>query len=124
MLFNLRPWHMDDLDNLVKYANNEAIAKFMTNQFPHPYAIENGKKFIEFATKDNPVHIFAIDISKKMQNSDTGWQSPFGAMESLQRQLAKWLILDLQPTISTVYLPGHLEPILHHKKCLKKPALF
>jgi RimJ/RimL family protein N-acetyltransferase len=54
---------MDDLDSLVKYANNAAIAKFMTNQFPHPYAIENGKRFIEFATKDNPVHIFAIDIN-------------------------------------------------------------
>ena len=54
---------MDDLDCLVRNANNFNIAKFMTNEFPHPYTNENGKAFIEFATKDNPIHIFAIDIN-------------------------------------------------------------
>jgi len=61
--FKLRPWKLEDLDSLVKHANNISIAKFMTDGFPHPYTIENGKAFISFATKDTPVHIFAIDVN-------------------------------------------------------------
>jgi [ribosomal protein S5]-alanine N-acetyltransferase len=62
MNFTLRPWNINDLDSLVKYANNKEIAKNMTDQFPHPYTIENGKAFIEYATKGSPPNIFAIDI--------------------------------------------------------------
>lgn len=62
MNFTLRPWNMDDLESLVRYANNYEIAKFMTDMFPHPYTSENGKAFITYATGDNPLHIFAIDI--------------------------------------------------------------
>ena len=58
----LRPWRMEDLNNLVKYANNWNVAKNLTDKFPFPYTINDGKAFIEFATKDEPIHIFAIDI--------------------------------------------------------------
>jgi len=58
----LRPWSMDDLNSLVKYANDIEISKNLTNKFPYPYTKENGTNFINFATKDNPIHIFAIDI--------------------------------------------------------------
>ena len=63
MDFKLRPWNINDLDSLVKYANNPNIAKYLTDGFPYPYTIENGKKFIESATSHDPVHIFAIDIN-------------------------------------------------------------
>jgi ribosomal-protein-alanine N-acetyltransferase len=63
MIYKLRPWEISDLESLVRYANNPNIAKFLTDAFPHPYTIENGKAFIEFANKDNPIHIFAIEIN-------------------------------------------------------------
>lgn len=63
MDFTLRPWSMDDLDSLVKNANNFNIAKFMTNGFPHPYNAENGKMFITFANQDATKHILAIDVA-------------------------------------------------------------
>lgn len=63
MQFSLRPWNINDLSSLVKYANNNNIAKFMTNKFPHPYTEEAGKNFIAFATADTPIHIFAIEIN-------------------------------------------------------------
>lgn len=63
MNFTLRPWTHNDIDSLVKFANNQQIAKFMTDQFPHPYTHEKGKAFIEFATQNSPVNIFAIDIN-------------------------------------------------------------
>ncbi|HEX5625978.1 MAG TPA: GNAT family N-acetyltransferase, partial [Saprospiraceae bacterium] len=62
MEFTLRPWNLKDLESLVRYANNASIAKFMTEAFPHPYTIEAGRKFIAFATQDDPIHIFAIDV--------------------------------------------------------------
>ena len=62
MNFKLRPWDISDLDSLVKYANNWKIAKNMTDGFPFPYSESNGKTFIEFATKDSPINLFAIDI--------------------------------------------------------------
>ena len=63
MHFTLRPFTINDLDSLVKYANNPKIAANMTDKFPHPYTKENGKNFIEFATKNTPTNIFAIDIN-------------------------------------------------------------
>jgi RimJ/RimL family protein N-acetyltransferase len=63
MNFILRPWSINDLDSLVANANNFNIAKFMTNGFPHPYTKGNGKAFIQLATKDDPVHLFAIDVN-------------------------------------------------------------
>lgn len=65
MNFTLRPWNINDLESLVKNANNPNIAKFMTDGFPHPYTKEKGISFIEMATKDNPIHIFAIEIDGK-----------------------------------------------------------
>jgi len=63
MEFKLREWNLNDIDSLVKYANNYKIAANLTDQFPHPYNIENGKAFIQMATKDIPTSIFAIEIN-------------------------------------------------------------
>ena len=39
----LRRWHMDDLETLVSIANNQNIAQYMADVFPHPYSEEKGK---------------------------------------------------------------------------------
>lgn len=58
----LRPWQPSDLDNLVSFANNPNIARYLTDAFPYPYTRATGEGFIAFANKGNPVHIFAIDV--------------------------------------------------------------
>ena len=63
MNFTLRPFRESDLTSLVKYANNYNIAKFLTNQFPHPYTEEDGRKFISGLLNNNPTNVFAIDIA-------------------------------------------------------------
>ncbi len=63
MDFILRPWVISDLSSLVKHANNIKIARFLTDGFPYPYSSDAGKKFIENSIKDEPVHIFAIDVN-------------------------------------------------------------
>jgi RimJ/RimL family protein N-acetyltransferase len=62
MEFKIRPWNLSDLDSLVKYANNWNVAKNLADRFPHPYTENDGKAFIWFATSDNPIHNFAIDV--------------------------------------------------------------
>jgi len=62
MDFLLRPWNINDLQSVVKYANNANIAKNMTDMFAHPYTEENGKLFIAFATKNSPINVFAIEV--------------------------------------------------------------
>jgi len=63
MNFTLRPFRDSDLASLVKYANNYNIAKFLTNQFPHPYTEEDGRKFISNVANNDPVNVFAIEIN-------------------------------------------------------------
>jgi [ribosomal protein S5]-alanine N-acetyltransferase len=59
----LRPWRIEDLPNLVQYANNYKVAKNLTNRFPHPYGEEDGKAFINMATSIAPISIMAITIN-------------------------------------------------------------
>ncbi len=63
MDFKLRPWSLNDLDSLVSNANNYNIARFMTDGFPHPYTRQHGIDFIAMATKDDPIHIFAVEVN-------------------------------------------------------------
>ena len=57
----IRPWKISDKPNLVKYANNWKVAKNLIDKFPFPYHEEDAESYIEFANKDIPVHLFAID---------------------------------------------------------------
>jgi [ribosomal protein S5]-alanine N-acetyltransferase len=61
--FTLRPWHISDLDNLVKHADNLKISRYLSDVFIHPYTEECGKNFIAFATADNGNRIFCIDVN-------------------------------------------------------------
>jgi len=59
----LRKWNESDLDNLVKYANNSNVAKWLTNGFPHPYTYKDGKAYLSMIANDNPAKVFAIDVN-------------------------------------------------------------
>ena len=63
MEFKLRAWRDTDLESLVKYANNPNIAGNLTNAFPHPYTVENGQAFIQYARSADPLSIFAIELN-------------------------------------------------------------
>lgn len=89
MNFTLRPWTPNDLKSLVKYANNYNISKNMTDQFPHPYGAENGKAFIDFATKDAPIHIFAIDVEGEAVGGIG--VHPQGDVQRKNAELGYWL---------------------------------
>lgn len=58
--FKLRRWRTDDLESLVKYADNWNVAKNLTDKFPHPYTHKDGLQYLDFATKAE--NIFAIEL--------------------------------------------------------------
>lgn len=62
MQHSLRPWRLTDLDDLVTFANNPNVAKFLTDKFPNPYTMEAGEKFIANAISKVPASIFAIEV--------------------------------------------------------------
>ena len=62
MEFKLRPWHANDLTDLVHFANNRKIANNLTDAFPHPYKEKHGIDFIKMAANDRPTLIFAIEV--------------------------------------------------------------
>ncbi len=65
MNFTLRSWKLDDLGSLLENANNQAIARNLMDQFPHPYSEENGLRFIGMASSLEPQTILAIDVEGK-----------------------------------------------------------
>ncbi|MFO7977115.1 MAG: GNAT family protein [Bacteroidales bacterium] len=69
MDYKLRPWKMDDLDSLVRYANNRNISRFLTDRFPHPYTDEDARNFIEMATSESHGNIFAIEVQGEAAGS-------------------------------------------------------
>ncbi len=63
MNFTLRPLSINDLESLMKYADNPKIANNLTNVFPSPYTEESGRWFIDFASSHDPIRIMAIDVA-------------------------------------------------------------
>lgn len=89
MDFTLRKWTIDDLESLVKYANNRNVAKFLTDVFPHPYTIEDGKTYIEMVIGNYPLNIFAIDIDGKAVGSIGIF--PLSDVHKSNAELGYWL---------------------------------
>lgn len=58
----LRSWKKNDLENLVLYANNHKISRFLMDVFPHPYTKKDGEDFIARVTKSEPRQVLAIDL--------------------------------------------------------------
>lgn len=57
---SLRFWVTQDIQALVKYANNRNVSINMRDGFPYPYTLENAENFISSVSKQNPVTFYAI----------------------------------------------------------------
>lgn len=69
MEFQLRKWRASDFKDVVKHANNYNVARFLTDQFPHPYTEEDGRSYISMIADDDPPQVFAIDINGEAAGS-------------------------------------------------------
>ena len=46
MDFILRPWRREDVEDVLRYANNEKIARNLRNIFPYPYIRTDAENFV------------------------------------------------------------------------------
>jgi RimJ/RimL family protein N-acetyltransferase len=60
--FILRPWRMDDLDALVRHANDEQVSRAVGDRYPYPYTREDGLKFLAGEVVDLDQPVFAIEV--------------------------------------------------------------
>jgi RimJ/RimL family protein N-acetyltransferase len=58
----LRYWKPDDAKSLAFHANNKIIADNLRDAFPHPYTIEDAKKWIEMILNKKDSIILAVEI--------------------------------------------------------------
>ncbi|MBK7383911.1 MAG: GNAT family N-acetyltransferase [Flavobacteriales bacterium] len=61
--FELRPFRMEDLFSLVKYANDPFVADRLTDAFPHPYTEAHGRAFLERVIGASPTTHRAIVVN-------------------------------------------------------------
>ena len=58
--YQIREFQSNDVEALVKYANNYEVSKFLRDAFPYPYKKENAVDWIEQIKKNNLALTFAV----------------------------------------------------------------
>src|SRR5262245_53405266 len=58
----VRSWRESDAESLARHANDRRIARNLRDRFPHPYGLDDARRFIEHATSADPETVFAIEV--------------------------------------------------------------
>lgn len=58
----LRSWHSDDLDDLLRHADDAEVVRGLSHRFPHPYTRADGEAFLAGQVVDLRDPVFAIEI--------------------------------------------------------------
>ena len=59
----VRNWRRDDLDALLRYANNPKIAANLRDQFPHPYTRRDGIDYLNYVRACDVPMAFAVELN-------------------------------------------------------------
>jgi [ribosomal protein S5]-alanine N-acetyltransferase len=66
----LRPWEIEDADQLAVIANNKNVSDNLRDGFPNPYSLEDAYKWLDMVIPINePPRYFAIIHDKKLAGS-------------------------------------------------------
>lgn len=58
----VRSWRWNDLDSIVRHANNRNVWINLRNRFPYPYTSIDARRWLQSATEDKPEVNFAIAV--------------------------------------------------------------
>jgi ribosomal-protein-alanine N-acetyltransferase len=64
-LCSVRRWTADDVDALVRHADNLNVARQLRDRFPHPYTRANAIAFLKHATAGDPPTTLAIEVDRQ-----------------------------------------------------------
>ena len=60
--FTIRDWRHGDEESLARHANNPKIWRNVRDHFPHPYTLDDARRWIEKTTTETASTNFAIDV--------------------------------------------------------------
>ena len=85
----IRSFGTEDLESLVKYANNRNVWLGLRDLFPHPYTVENGLAWLARVKQDDPASNFAIaSVDEVIGGIGLGLQAD---VHRLSAELGYWL---------------------------------
>lgn len=58
----LRPWRADDLEALVRHADDPDVSRNLRDRFPSPYTEDDARGWIELASGADPVTNVAVEV--------------------------------------------------------------
>jgi RimJ/RimL family protein N-acetyltransferase len=58
----VRPWRLNDIDTLVRHANDFEVARQLRDRFPYPYTRHDGHAFLKHATATADPANLAIEV--------------------------------------------------------------
>ena len=59
----VRPWTAEDLESLVRHADNPRVSAHLRDIFPYPYTLDDGRRFLAFAAAQTPPTALAIEVA-------------------------------------------------------------
>lgn len=87
--FALRRWRRDDLDALLRHADDVAVVRGLSDRFPHPYTRADGEAFLAGQVIDFNNPVFAIEIDGEACG---GIGARFGQLDRARTaELGYWL---------------------------------
>lgn len=59
---SVRSWEWRDLDAIVRHANNRNVWINLRDRFPHPYTVNDARRWLETVVGEKPLGSFAIAV--------------------------------------------------------------
>jgi ribosomal-protein-alanine N-acetyltransferase len=60
---SVRSWEWRDRDAIVRHANNRNVSINLRDRFPHPYTVNDARRWLEMVVGPKPATNFAIDVA-------------------------------------------------------------
>ena len=60
---SVRSWEWRDRDAIVRHANNRNVWINLRDRFPHPYTVNDARRWLEMVVGQKPATNFAIDVA-------------------------------------------------------------
>ena len=60
---SVRSWEWRDRDSIVRHANNRNVWINLRDRFPHPYTVNDARRWLDMVVGQKPATNFAIDVA-------------------------------------------------------------
>lgn len=87
--FQIRNYSKNDIDSLVKYANNYNVSKFLRDAFPNPYTRKDAERWLDFVYQNPAYPAFAIADENELIGAIGA--VPFDDVHRFSAEVGFWL---------------------------------